>query len=403
MIVKRGANGRGYLLIVFSLLLSSFVLAQTGEECAVNANSLRCGGVPITTPGFGAVELCQVCFQCGVSDGICPESYSDGIDETNSLKTIVNMRVSRPLWNSEIYSVAFRTGNLACQEIGGDCLSVERSTDGVSWTNIGAGECSRDVSFFDPYNNAYFRARCDNVPRKAGCEYCPDPDCENQLSGYVIDAVTGAAIDGATISINSPNNSALDVVPAGTSTMGTYTMDAVTGVVNITCTRAGFEMYSRLKYLSPGRNIFDCSMNRLAASCEADCHIEDGSGIKLCRAECDEQNGCQMSPQALGVCAGLPVGQRVNVGVVNYVDPSNNCAYTNITTLTCCEGTLENTTIGVFTPGIGCGDCFGPGCTIIPEGSGSFISGDVSSIITRNYRKEFNGVPVTLKIIVYDK
>jgi hypothetical protein len=67
-------------IIIFSLLLFAVpsVLAVT---CAndPNFNSLVCGSQPISALGYGAVDVCGLCYPCGASDGVCPEDfYSSG-------------------------------------------------------------------------------------------------------------------------------------------------------------------------------------------------------------------------------------------------------------------------------------------------------------------------------------
>jgi hypothetical protein len=414
MLAKREGRAKSNLLfivlfaglfVLVSLFESSFVSAQTGMECASSPTLGHCGGASIYSPGYGAVELCQVCYKCGISgpsDGVCPESYSDGINETNPEKLTMMMRVSRDITEGDVYSVAFQTGTLACASIGGVCNYVQRSTDSATWVNL-SGECARDVSnIADAYNNAYFRVVCRSVPRKAGCEYCPDPDCGTIISGKMFDTVSDAPLSAVSIAVTSSNNSNYDF-SGGPFGGGVYEMSVATGYVNFTCSKSGYDQYSTMVYLKNGRNIVDCAMTPVGGSCNPQCYVTDTYGNAVCNALCIGQNGCNMTPEAIARCDGLLLGTQIVLNSTTITDPINGCIYGNVTTLTCCNGGITSTITDYFGEG-GCPGCEmgNYSCVPIVPGGGLFTDGNLTNKLTRNYRVIWKGLPVTLKIITYN-
>jgi hypothetical protein len=409
---------RGELLLLFFGLFVVVILlpgagALTGRECdPYNQVLIHCGGHNINQLGYGAVELCQVCYQCGVPDGVCPEAYSDGRNETQLVKTTVYMRTMRQAFDGSKYTVAFQTGRQACASIGGNCTGVQRSTSGAlaGWITLfpSLPYCYWNVS--DPgnasFNNAYFRALCSNAPRKAGCEYCPDPDCTSIVSGKTYDANTGLPIDGVKIEVSS-QNSLLSILP-GMSNLGEFEMSAVTGVLSFSCTKEDYSAYTTQRRLGPGRNIVDCAMNNL--TCNQDCTVLDQNGQRICRAACDQQGGCSFFNEETKIaCENHPAGEVV---LLNWTT-DEDCTHEIVTTATCCNGSISTDVIPCLNGR--CNDPLNPACggapcdpAVDPDCEGgnatsNFFSSDVSTIITRNYRKEYNGIPVTLKILVYEK
>lgn len=53
------------------ILVFSLASAQTCEELNKNV----CGTTPNSAIGYGAVDICNTCYICGVSDGVCPEDF----------------------------------------------------------------------------------------------------------------------------------------------------------------------------------------------------------------------------------------------------------------------------------------------------------------------------------------
>jgi hypothetical protein len=408
MFAKRGlirlferVSERYLLLLVLALFLVPVsVNAETGLECDLaTQNTLpQCGGASIYTPGYGAVELCQVCYQCGEGDGVCPEEYSDGQSETSLEKLTFMMRVKRTVFFGDQYSVAFKTGNDACATVAGTCDHIERSSDAISWNTVPS--CALDVSANVITNNEYFRAVCKDVPRKAGCEHCPDPDCITKLSGMTYSGLDGSMLSDVTISIGESGNTNLVVIPDGISDYnGLYEMDAVTGYINITCSKAGYSDYLVTKYVKQGRNIVDCKMSEIGISCTPECYFVDAYGNYVCSAACDGQNGCNMTELAKTSCDGLPYGHTAYLNTTMFVDSTTGCSYENVSTLNCCQGDITTQILSIFAPG-GCGT----GSVIITDPEYVLYNeGNLSNMLTRNYKKEINGRSITLSIRTYTK
>jgi len=405
---KRGMvkplSGIYLVLVVLALALtSSFASASTGRECNETSESIRsdyCGGVSIYTPGYGAVELCQVCHQCGLSDGVCPEDYSDGRNETNFEERVLNMRTRRDVFFGDAYAVAFQTGNIACSNISSTCVYIQNSSDEVNWENFPLGGCSYNVSTVLIANNQYFRAVCEGVHMAPRCEYCPDPDCGTILSGMAYRLIDGVALSDVNIFINSSNNTRLTLsVNGSTNYNGLYTMPAITGYVNVNCQKAGYFTYSTLKYLKQGKNIVDCKMQEIGLACTPDCYYIDGAGNRICSAACDGKNGCVMSELAKDTCDGLPYLRSVFLNSTVILNETDNCSYENITSLTCCKETITNRISGIYAPG-GCGGGSEP---ISPEDYLLYNEGNLSHMLVRNYKKELNGQTLTLSIRTYIK
>lgn len=411
MFAKRGRKGIRnivYLLfvVIFMLVSLSFVSAQTGRECTAGAYSIltHCGGRSIFTPGYGGVELCQVCFQCGLSginDGVCPEDYSDGVFETSPEKLIMNMRVARPVFSGDVYSVAFNTGVAACAEIGGNCNYTQRSTNGISWNPVpGAGNCSLDISLDNGGDhNAYYRAICKDVPRTAGCENCPDPDCKAVITGKAYKLVDDTPLNGITISFGQSGNTNLLSVSNVSDFNGNLELAAPTGYLDITCSHVDYLDYNIRQYIKRGRNIVDCKMSERWVNCTPECYYVDSGGNRICSAICDGKNGCNMTDLAKVECEGKPYLYKAYLNDTTFLNATDNCTYENVTFLNCCKGALSSDILSVFAPG-GCTLSFPP----IPiNNSGLINEGNLSNMLTRNYKKELNGRSITLSIRTYIK
>ncbi|MGV8168921.1 MAG: hypothetical protein ACP5N3_02590 [Candidatus Nanoarchaeia archaeon] len=448
MFIKRGLLGLNIMVVgvflLFLVILSQEVSAATGLECGFSNETVNrsiapsgiCGGHSIYLTGFGAVEICDVCHYCGNgADGVCPEHYSDGRNETRAEygKTLMMMRVKRNPQNFDSYSVAFQTGNLACQAIGGDCESIQKSNTGwAPWTNL--SQCNLNVSYSDSSNNAYFRAVCKNVPRKSDCTECPDPDCTTTLAGKTYNGSAGMILGEVNVSVDNALSADLnfDYVISGTD--GNYEMVAPTGSVTVLCKKDGFNNDVNSVVLVPGKNIVDCNMNSQA--CNSNCTMYDEFGQQLCDANCNGSGGCIFANQSvMDVCDGKVFNSTEDLFVVGtYFNPVNNCTYENISYVYCCTGATGGyhlSSVPLYCDGGNGGnelpppppdcECSEPSddcndadcCSAWPDmllcaATGNTIAGgkitaNVDSVITRNYRKEYNGMPVTLKIIVYSK
>ncbi len=348
------------------------------------ASTYTCGQ-HVNTSGYGAVELCDTCFACGAADGVCPSWYSDGLLETNNTKLMVLMKISelsRPTVNST-YVVNYPTGDSACASIGGECLRVEyrlnnaetseqREQPGSEWQESQDITCTRAVTPVN-YPEAY-RAVCENVPRTASCDECPDPDCRTELTGVVYNVRNNQIVGNSLVTVKSDINPAISF--SKTSADGYYTMNATTGNVLVLCAAAGFIPTQKEVYLQPGKNIVDCPMSY--AACSDECTLPNENGLNICRANCHQESGCsfQTDPQFgfIGtICEGLESGTFVTLERINT---------THVRGVNCCEGSV-----------------------IIVEKPQFQVLGTelVKNLITKNFRKQLNGIPVTLKIIVYDK
>jgi hypothetical protein len=388
-----------FLLIVsiFSSIQSTY--AATGLECYLNTqNTLdRCSGVSIYTPGYGAVEICEVCFQCGKEDNVCPEHFSDGQIESNTELLTMPMRVKRDTYSPELnkYSVMFDSGNLACMNISGDCNYIERSSNNIDWVADARG-CTFDVGL-DSTSLDYFRAICTNTPRRAGCYNCPDPDCKTILTGIAYNEQTLNRMDNVQVRITSKNNSIISIT-TNSAYQGNYTMyDAITGYVDVTCTKNGYTGPSKTVLLKPGKNVFDCPMINNTLNCSPLCYIDDGSGQRFCSAECDGINGCNMTSEAMTECNGRRYNETLYMRSDILLDPIYSCVYESVQSLVCCQGNYTYKNYTVFAP-TGCSP------TVPPEPFGTFsVDSNVSNMLTRTYKKEMNGRSITLSIRTYSK
>jgi hypothetical protein len=84
--------------------------------------------------GFGAAEICDVCYQCGAADGVCPEDFSD----TNIPPNTANCTsCNDPDCNATIYGYVYRlrTDSLLVAVGGALVKSVPTNPHMVSWEN----------------------------------------------------------------------------------------------------------------------------------------------------------------------------------------------------------------------------------------------------------------------------
>ncbi len=68
-----------FLLLIMFIFLATSTLAAVGDGACVDRTGAwrtSCYGIPIDSlQGFGAVELCEDCYVCGLDDGVCPEDF----------------------------------------------------------------------------------------------------------------------------------------------------------------------------------------------------------------------------------------------------------------------------------------------------------------------------------------
>lgn len=361
-----------HFTIMLSFLITAILVSgeASGQACTASTSSYCDGN--IDQDGKGAVELCENCFVCGADDGVCPELYSDGSVETRTERRTMFMKAStssseRPSVENA-HTLIYNTGNEACAVIGGECLRVEQRTTmdaSGSWSTTGGVTCSTDISS----NPHYYQAICQGVPRTASCDNCPDPDCLASIRGVAYSAHDVRPMEDVRIQIRSRDNPDVDMTIAEAPSQ--FVIDpSWRGNLVMECTRPGYLPYIRDIRVQPGENIFDCRMEE--AQCTPECTLPHIDGQEVCRSICQGQNGCDFGADP-SICEGRTPGSTV-ITDHDYND-------THVQGVVCCDGAIEP----IFRPRF------------------QLSGDDIRSLITRDYRREINGVPVTLKIIVYSR
>jgi len=350
-----------FLTIITVLAMEVFALA-----CNPATDTSVCGR-SITVTGNGATELCETCYLCGVSDGVCPEDYSSGTTETTSEMMRMMVRIGhagRPVFATDMpdsREVIFNTGEAACNSLGGTCTSIETKVNLEDlWGGASGIGCNTDING----NTLYVRAICNN-PKRAGCQNCPDPDCIADISGLTYDPILQEKVVTHVniISTDNPN------LRSEEDSTGVYNMQSPTGNVKVVCTAQDYNKSERDIFLQRGNNIIDCKMYE--AVCSSECTLPDLDGQEVCRSKCDGQHGCGFAnPQTTALCEGVPAGSTIVTKRINdsYVEAVN-----------CCEGDFET----IYRP------------------LSTIESNNIPNLLTRDYRKKMDGVPVTLRIITY--
>ncbi len=364
-------------LFVFILGIISAVSFVSGQ---ITCNpDLEACGTPITNAGYGAVQLCENCFICGLQDGVCPEDFASNETETIINRTIVLMRTDNTRINVYNEPVIYNSGNLACAEISGDCQEIEE-LDGNNWV-------SSSVTCSNPTPTGEYtalRAVCQNVPKTAGCYNCPDPDCRTTVRGVLFNNVSGEGVATALIVFRASNPNSNQEFQVQTDAEGAYQItDAARGYFNYTCLKAHYEPYEGQTLLIRNENIVDCPMRPAACKEDPQCSMESVAGQDICRSICEGESGCvfdqeievermdqdNITVNASTLCDGRVAGSRITVARHNE---------THVTTIQCCTG------IKTFV-----------------ERPQLQISGNVSDLITRDYVRILDDDQVTAKIIVY--
>ena len=353
------------LLIVFALSIY-FV---TGQAC--NPGDFSQCGQTISTQGNGAVELCQTCFYCGDgTDNVCPEDFSDGTPETDVNKKRMYLRVGDDRPSGFDNPIIFDTANAACQSMGGTCSpgSIETKTtlEGENWVATAIG-CDESMSS-GAYNGLYVRVNCDLL-KMGNCQECPDPDCIADVRGITFDNSTDQNFVTTHVNIISTNN---QNIRAEADSTGVYSMQAFRGRVRVVCTSQDFDKYEKEIYLKKGDNLVDCRMTQ--ATCSAECTLPDVDGSDICRPECDGQNGCNFyNSTTMSICDNVPLGSTIvlrRIGTTDFVEA-----------VTCCSGAIQT----LYRP------------------LSNINSNNIPNLLTRDYRKKLNGMPVTVRVITYSK
>lgn len=360
-------------MLTTAILVALVATIQTGSAQSCDSGTVfnACGlNVSLNQTGHGAVELCSVCYACGVLDGVCPETFSDGMNETTIEKRTMVLRMGSDRPNTAD-SIIFATAAEACEVLNGTCARViQKTTYNETWNYSGASlPCSTNVAA----NTNYLIAIC-NAPRTAGCQDCPDPDCVTSLSGTAFNAETNASLD---VNINVVSDANPNIWNLQPSSAGTYTMDAPRGNIKVICTAPDYEPYIYTTFMQPKENRVDCRMN--LATCSPECALPNDFGEDVCRTRCDGINGCLIENHTtygyLGnYCEGIPPNTIKIIERIN----TTHCA-----AVTCCGGPVQTVSCPLF--------------------SLSSSNQDIKNIYTKEIRKQLQGSPVTLKIITYQK
>ena len=382
-------------LLLVLIVFFAVPIVLGGPLCA-DSNSF-CGGGPLTHTGFGAVEICDTCFVCGVSDGVCPDDFHSGANYSNNdgdLDSVeyelVRMHIMKGLGDgestrpnsgpsvSDAYRLSYSTGNLACEDIGASCGSIEESSDGENWFGSSAS-CS--TNFEGSSNPNHFRARCSDVPIRSSCAECIDPDCGAEIRGIVYDADQRQPIAGATIVVQSPLSQVPTNMNAQSSSTGTYNMNTLRGKLTVECSAEGYIPMQKDVFLKRGTNVIDCPM--ILAQCSEQCTIPNAAGEEICRAGCAGFNDCSYPSNQI-TTGGIEVNvaqlcDGANLGSFIVVDRINS---THVEGVSCCSGTLQ--------------PLYRPEFKLESESP-------IGNLITRDYTKILDGSQVTLRIIVFEE
>ncbi|MFT4261464.1 MAG: hypothetical protein ACMXX9_03455 [Candidatus Woesearchaeota archaeon] len=362
-------------IAAFLIGIGLFIPLIQAQACDPDSDE-ACGSFSITEPGTGAVQLCENCFICGVSDGVCPEDFASDEMETVPERLRIQLKGDNTIRPNDFdeYSIIYNTGDEACPILGGTCQSIERY-DGESW-NASSITCSQDIS----NEEEALRAVCTNVPRTAGCYNCPDPDCTNTLRINTFDSTTGEPIPRASLRFTPENpQSTVSPIEIVVNEDGKLETDGIRGNFNVECVKENYEPFDiESLFIHRGTMIIDCPLRE--ASCnENQCTIDNVDGVPICRSFCEGQNNCSFNmpysevlDQNISIadtCNGRPAGSTVTLGRIND---------THVEVAQCCN---QDTQI-ISRP--------------ILE-----ISGDVSDLLTRDFVRTLNNEQITVKIAIY--
>lgn len=360
-----------------SLLITIIVSLPQASAAGYNA----CGvDFRNDNTGLGGVEICGIGYPCGVSDGVCPQNYTQGQNETSKdyyrqpfirYQTPEGRNVTDTATDQVI---PYDDGDEACARIGGTCSGVLRGNHKTGTFNPAPSVGCSSTSGYD--ESAYYRADCAGVPKVAGCENCPDPDCQTNVSGYVADE-NNESVGNATVTLSNTNNpglnqnSEIDMFGKTNSSGGFNLPESVSGYMNVTCTAKRYNEQQFETYVQPGQDTVTCP-DLGAAACTTNCTAPDAFGNEVCVAQCDGENGCSMNQTYQRICGGLPPDTERFRKRINE---------THIQVAQCCTGPFETR----YAP-----------LAQIEENSTS-----IESLEVTDYTRELNGTPVTVKVVRY--
>ncbi|MFP4567368.1 MAG: hypothetical protein ACLFN8_00335 [Candidatus Woesearchaeota archaeon] len=369
------------ILTVFMLILMNLNL--TSAQCTGNGPC----GQDITTPGYGAVELCSTCYECGEIDGVCPAWYSEGDGSSDDFEVELRVGTTNRLTTDVNHEIIYVNGSDACKYFGGTFKEAQTKSnyDGEWVINSGINDGTNMTGQTD-----YVRAICENIVQRPSCDECVDVDCQTELIGaaYVTsDSGLQQPIENATIMIY-PQNEFLEgntsfIKNTSSGSNGLYNLtNAYSGKIRFVCSAATFDPVYREVTLRPGKNIIDCPMTR--AECQSDCTLPSAQyGERMCSRECDGHNGCEFSSDVdtanilMDACDARPLG------FFQELETTTADGIINVTGVTCCNNYPISQIYSQFSVG---------------------EDNNVSRLLTRSYNKILqDGTPVFLNIVVYNK
>lgn len=341
--------------------------------------------------GFGGVRICGIAYACGQADGVCPESYSSGPDEQDkTIRTQPYVRYgegyNNPFDNSSFKSgdnyqnpnssfnnvhTPFPDGDAACGSRGATCgeMLEVNATGGVEPTTD--VDCSDSAETGEAgYSNLSktYKASCENVPRVAGCERCPDPDCRTNITVAATDTSNNHVEDATAVFTNENNNHSFQV-QTGSSGYIETDQAAFTGYFNVSCGADFYEGSQTETYVGPGDSKVLCS-GMEAVGCREDysCQARNEFRDYVCRSSCPDCGN-----DFIEQCEGRSNETYVNMG--RYND-------THVEYQRCCtQGSPDYR----YSP------------------VANLTTGDISRFQVREIQREMDGEPVTMNVIVYDR
>lgn len=115
------------LTIIAIILMSATVTVRIGLATEPTpcepSTTLVCGNTMSSISGYGAVEICGNCYECGIADGVCPEDF---YSQTNNLQASC-ANCPDPDCTASIY------GHVTDSTTGGDAIDAVIYAQYPSW------------------------------------------------------------------------------------------------------------------------------------------------------------------------------------------------------------------------------------------------------------------------------
>lgn len=366
------------------IILATITTINTNQTQAICQASNTACSTAITTPGYGAVELCNDCFICGANDGVCPMYYAAG-GETKTIEILLRKGSDRPGMLGADHTITYTTPNEACAQFAGTYKSAKRkSTKTGTWVPDSSITETTQINEL----NRYILIECENVPKTPSCNDCIDLDCGSEIRGAIYEQGTNNPIRDSTILIRPQletirQNTAYErvVVP---DAEGKFTIpNAYAGNIQVICSAQGYTPVTKEITAHLGKNLVDCEMTK--ATCAADCTVPSSNyGERVCSSECHGQNGCNFqNTDYMNACHLKPEGY------IHIFNETISGGWVITQGVRCCNTQYDDKK-PIFNPEL-------PTTTTTPGGK-------IANLITRKYNKVLeDGTPVILNIIVYNK